>query len=105
MSMLLQDLVARQARRRPDAVALAFKEIRFTYGRLDSDSNRVARALRQAGVRPGDRVCFLAPKSPLPLVWMLGILKAGAIHVPLDPAARPGDPAHILFTSGSNGGP
>ena len=87
MSMLLQDLVARQAQRRPEAVALAFEDVRFTYGRLDSDSNRVARALRNAGVRPGDRVCFLAPKSPLPLVWMLGILKAGAIHVPLDPAS------------------
>ena len=47
----------------------------------------MARELRRAGVRPGDRVCFLAPKSPLPLVWMLGILKTGAMHVPLDPAS------------------
>jgi non-ribosomal peptide synthetase component F len=141
MSALLQNLVARQAAQRPDAVAVVFNEARLTYGDMEAQSNRVARRLREAGVRPGDRVCFLAPKSPLPLVWMLGILK-GAIHVPLDPAspaarlqkiidaceprrvltadepftdgdsdaplepaARPEDPAHILFTSGSTGVP
>jgi amino acid adenylation domain-containing protein len=87
MTALLQDLVARQARRRPDATAVVFKDVRLTYARLESESNRVARELRRRGVRPADRVCFLAPKSPLPLVWMLGILKAGAMHVPLDPAS------------------
>ena len=87
MSALLQDLVARQAARRPEAIAIVHGDQRLSYGEVDSTSNRLARRLRAAGVRPGDRICFLAPKSPLPLLWMLGILKAGAIHVPLDPAS------------------
>jgi amino acid adenylation domain-containing protein len=89
MTALLQDLVARQAQRRPGAVAVVCGDTRVTYAELEAQSNRLARRLRQAGVRPADRVCFMAPKSPLPLTWMLGILKAGAIHVPLDPASPP----------------
>ena len=85
--MLLQDLVARHARHRPEATAIVHGTERLSYGELEALSNRLARRLRAAGVRPGDRVCFLAPKSPLPLLWMLGILKAGAMHVPLDPAS------------------
>ena len=91
MSRLLQDLVASQAQRRPDATAIVHGEHRLTYGELDRRANQLARTLREAGVQRGDRVCFIAPKSAAPLVWMLGILKAGAIHVPLDaasPAAR-----------------
>ena len=87
MTILLQDLVARQAALRPSATSLVWKDERVSYGDLEARSNRLARRLRRAGVRPGERVCFLAPKSPLPLLWMLGILKAGAIHVPLDPAS------------------
>jgi amino acid adenylation domain-containing protein len=87
MSVLLQDLATRQARERPQAAAIVHGNARLSYGELEAASNRSARKLREAGVRPGDRVCFLAPKSPLPLIWMLGILKAGAMHVPLDPAS------------------
>src|SRR5689334_18318837 len=52
--------------------------------------------LREAGCRAGDRVCFISPKSPAPIVWMLGILKAGAVHVPLDAASPPARLARIV---------
>ena len=84
---LLQDLVARQAQRRPNATAIVYGAKRLSYGELDAASNRLARALVEAGCRKGDRVCFLYPKKPAAMVWMLGILKAGAMHVPLDVAS------------------
>ncbi len=84
---LLQDLVARQAQRRPNATAIVYGAKRLSYRELDAASNRLARALVEAGCRKGDRVCFLYPKKPAAMVWMLGILKAGAMHVPLDVAS------------------
>ncbi len=86
---LLQDLVTRQAEQRAHATALVQGSERMTYGELEAASNRLARVLREAGCRAGDRVCFLAPKSPATLAWMLGILKDGAMHVPLDAASPP----------------
>lgn len=85
MSALLQDWVMRQALRRPQATALVCGAQRMTYGALEEASNQLARTLQQAGVRKGDRVCFLMPKSPAALIVMLGVLKTGAMHVPLDP--------------------
>jgi amino acid adenylation domain-containing protein len=91
MQSLLQHWVTEQAERRPDAVALVMNEERVTYGQLEESSNRLARLLKAAGCRKGDRVCFLIPKSPAAYISMLGILKADCIHVPLDtssPAPR-----------------
>ncbi|HZM33831.1 MAG TPA: amino acid adenylation domain-containing protein [Burkholderiales bacterium] len=91
MSVLLQDLVSRQAEKRPEASAIVYGPKRLSYAQLDAASTRLARTLREAGCRKGDRVGFLYPKKPAAMVWMLGILKAGAMHVPLDaasPAAR-----------------
>jgi amino acid adenylation domain-containing protein len=85
VSALLQDWVLRQALERPEATALVAGKERVTYGALEEASNRLARTLLEAGVRKGDRVCFLMPKSPAALVVMLGVLKTGAMHVPLDP--------------------
>lgn len=84
---MLQAYATRQSETRPDAVALVFKGERLTYGDLERCSNQLARALREAGVRRGDRVCLLMPKAPAAVVAMLGVLKAGAMYVPLDPAS------------------
>jgi amino acid adenylation domain-containing protein len=84
MNVLLQDWVTRQAEVRPEATALVLGPERLTYGQVEKTSNQLARALQRAGCHKGDRVCFLMPKSPLAIISMLGILKAGCIHVPLD---------------------
>jgi amino acid adenylation domain-containing protein len=86
MNALLQHGVMTQAEARPDAVAVASKGDRLTYGALEQASNRLARLLAAAGCRRGDRVALLMPKMPAAIIGMLGALKAGAIYVPLDPA-------------------
>lgn len=87
MSELLQDGITAQAARRADAPAVVSRDERLTYGELEEQSNRLARLLREAGVQRGDRVCLLMPKSPAVVVAMLGVLKADAIYVPLDPTS------------------
>src|SRR5688572_31474363 len=86
MKALLQNWVTRQAERRPDGIALVMNEEKMTYGQLEESSNRLARLLRSAGCRKGDRICFLMPKSPAAIVTMLGILKADCLHEPRYPA-------------------
>jgi len=91
MKSLLQHWVTEQAESRPDAVAIVMNEERVTYGELEESSNRLARLLKEAGCKKGDRVCFLIPKSPVAYISMLGILKADCVHVPMDtssPAPR-----------------
>ena len=87
MSSLLQHWVTAQAERRPGAGALVFKGERLTYEALELASNRLAHLLKDAGCGRGDRVCLLTPKSPAAIVAILGVLKADAVYVPLDPGS------------------
>jgi amino acid adenylation domain-containing protein len=91
MNRLLQSWVTQQADTRPAATAIVSGPETLTYGQLETSSNQLARLLREAGCQKGDRVCILMPKSPAAIVSMIGILKAGCMHVPIDtatPAAR-----------------
>jgi amino acid adenylation domain-containing protein len=91
MNRLLQSWVTQQAETRPDAAAVIMGTETMTYGQLETSSNQLAHLLQQAGCNKGDRVCILMPKSPAAIVSMMGILKAGCMHVPIDtatPAAR-----------------
>jgi amino acid adenylation domain-containing protein len=81
----LQDYVARQAQRRPEAIAVVLNQEVTDYGRLESRSNRLARLLKEAGCRRGDRIGLMLPKSPATVVAMLAALKADCIYVPVDP--------------------
>ena len=73
----------------PDATALIFPgetELALTYRELDERANRVAHHLIAGGVAPGSLVGLCVERSADMVVALLGIVKAGAAYVPLDPA-------------------
>ncbi len=82
----VHDLVAEQAARTPQAVAVVSADQRLTYAELDERSNRLARYLRGLGVGPNVPVALGVERSLDMVVGLLGILKAGGAYVPLDPA-------------------
>ncbi|HSS52427.1 MAG TPA: amino acid adenylation domain-containing protein, partial [Thermoanaerobaculia bacterium] len=81
----LDALFTAQAERSPEAVAVVCGGASLTYGELESRSNQLARHLRHLGVEVEDRVGLCVERSLDLVVGMLGILKAGAAYVPLDP--------------------
>lgn len=84
--LLVEDF-ERWARRTPDAPALqeAGGPAAVSYGQLDAQANRFAWWLRGSGVRPGDVVGLHLPRSTRWVAAMLGVLKAGAAYLPLEP--------------------
>ena len=69
----------------PGALAVVSAGERLTYLELEERANRLARHLRARGVGRGSRAAVLLPRSPDAYAALLGILKAGAAYVPLDP--------------------
>jgi amino acid adenylation domain-containing protein len=96
MTERLQNWLTIQAERRPEACALVCNGQRATYGELEQMSNRLARALKAAGCRRGDRVALLLPKSIQAITGMLAALKADCCYVPLDTASPAARLARIL---------
>src|SRR5262249_41986558 len=81
----LPELLAAQARRTPDAVAVLFGERRLSYAELEAHANQLAHHLVGLGVGPESIVGLLVERSAEMLVGLVGILKAGAAYLPLDP--------------------
>jgi len=82
----LHELIEEQVERTPDAIAVAFEGRSLTYRELNRRANRLARRLRTLKVGPEEPVAICAERSVELVVGLLGILKAGAAYVPLDPA-------------------
>jgi amino acid adenylation domain-containing protein/non-ribosomal peptide synthase protein (TIGR01720 family) len=80
----LHDIITRQARSTPQAVALIFEGRTLSYLELCGRSNQVAHFLRKLGVGPESRVGLLMDRSLELVVAMLGALKAGGAYLPLD---------------------
>ncbi|MCH8204947.1 MAG: long-chain fatty acid--CoA ligase [Candidatus Hydrogenedentes bacterium] len=90
------------AREYPDKDAVVFDSIRLTYQQIDALSAQVANALVAKGIRKGDKVAFTCPNVPyFPIVWM-GVLKVGAVLVPLSVLLRPREIAYHLSDSESS---
>jgi non-ribosomal peptide synthetase component F len=82
-------------------VAVVGNNERLTYARLEERSNQLARLLKEAGRKTGDRVCLLMPKSPTAIVSLLGIYKADCLYVPLDPTGPAARLAKIIESCGA----
>ena len=80
------ELFRQIARATPEAVALRHNGESVTYGAIDAWSERIAAGLVKGhGVEPGDRIGLIAHRRPALIAAMLGVLKAGATYVPIDP--------------------
>lgn len=88
-------------RGRRDAPALIDRGGAMTHAALDEAVGAVARWLVGQGVAPGNRVATWLPKTRLACVMPLAAARAGAIHVPVNPALRRAQVAHILGDSGA----
>ncbi|GLX50254.1 pyoverdine synthetase D [Streptomyces hygroscopicus subsp. hygroscopicus] len=79
------DRLAEHIGRAPDAVAVSGARS-LTYRRLDEQASRLARRLRAAGVTPGSLVGVCLDRTPDLAVALLGVWRAGAAYLPLDPS-------------------
>lgn len=82
----LVDLVSEQTRRNPDATAIVYEGRQFSYRELNEASNRLAHWLIEQGIGTEDRVAVLLDKSPDVVITALGLVKSGAVYVPVDPS-------------------
>ncbi|EME24013.1 AMP-binding protein [Rhodococcus triatomae] len=96
----LVDHLRHWAVERPDTVAIDFYGREITYAEYDELSDRFAGWLSDNGVGLGDRVGVHLGNCPQFHIAMLGILKAGGVHVPVNPMLREHELAHELSDAG-----
>ncbi len=80
LSVLLED----SARKHPERDAVVLGDTRLSYAQVDAMANQVANLLVSRGIQPGDKVALSCPNLPYFPVIYYGILKAGAVVVPLN---------------------
>lgn len=95
------ELFERQARLRPEAVALAWNEGTLTYGELEARSRQMAQALSRHGAGRDTIVALALERGPDLVAALLAIARAGAAFLPLDPEAPEERLRRILAASGA----
>ncbi|MFJ1768445.1 amino acid adenylation domain-containing protein [Amycolatopsis sp. NPDC088138] len=92
----LHDLLTVQAQERPHGTAAVHHGDSSTFGQVDTAATRVAAGLAARGVRPGERVGLHLDRSLNLLPALFGLLRAGAVCVPVDPDDPPARRSAIL---------
>ena len=101
MSLNLATMLRESARAKPDKTAVILDALKLTWAQVDALSNQLAGGLRASGVRAGDRVGVMLPNVPQFVVAYYGILKAGAIVVPMNVLLKAPEVAYYLGDSGA----
>ena len=95
LAVFLED----SAREVPTRVAVIFNDTQLTYAQVNGAANQVANGLKAAGIEPGDKIALSCPNLPFFPIVYYGILKAGAVVVPLNVLLRPREIAYHLDDS------
>ena len=95
LAVLLED----SAREAPQNTAVIFNETRLSYAQVNAAANQVAGALSGMGIEPGDKVALSCPNLPFFPIVYYGILKAGAVVVPLNVLLKSREIAYHLQDS------
>jgi amino acid adenylation domain-containing protein len=96
LEFCVHELVADQARRTPEAVAVTNGRAQLTYSELDDQAGRLAAYIRERGVGPDVTVGVCLERSVDLVVALLGVLKAGGAFVPLEPDQPRERLAHMI---------
>src|SRR6516165_466874 len=89
------------AQRTPDRTAIMLDATRMSYAELDEATARLAGFLRARGIGPGDRVGVMLPNVPEFAVVYYGILRAGAVVVPMNVQFKQREVSFYLDDSGA----
>ncbi|MFD9667420.1 long-chain fatty acid--CoA ligase [Rhodococcus sp. NPDC059968] len=100
MSNLSLNLVA-SARNYPDSVALRCDDLEFTFTEFDAAAARVATFLDREGIGPGERVGLMLPNTPAFALAFYGILRSGAVAVPMNPLLKSREIEFYLSNTGA----
>jgi long-chain acyl-CoA synthetase len=99
MSLNLAVILQESAAREPDKTAVVLDQLHLSYRELDRLTDQVAFNLRSAGVRRGESIGLMLPNVPEFVITYFGILKAGAVVVPMNPLLKAPEVAHYLGDS------
>jgi long-chain acyl-CoA synthetase len=99
--LLVEQFLENSARTGCGKIALIDRRRRLTYGEIDRQSNRVARALIAGGAKRGDRIAISMENSAEAVISIFAALKAGGVFVLVNPGARQQLLAEILHDCGA----
>ena len=97
--MSVLKLFEQQVTSQPDAVAVTFRDQRLTYAQLNERANGIASVLQKAGVGPEALVAVFLERSPELIAGLLGVWKAQAAYLPIEPSYPPQRLAFMLEDS------
>jgi len=92
--------IVKQCKLTPNSIAIMYKDEILTYGELDKRTNQIANYLRNQGIKRNSLVGIMVYPGPMMLIGMIGIMKAGAAYVPVDPAYPTDRIQYIMNSAG-----